>query len=60
MPCFGEGAEIIKARLDVAVGSLVCWVAALPIAGGWNQMIFEVLFNPGHSVTNTSASSFPH
>jgi len=26
--------EAFKARLDVAPGSLVCWVATLPIAGG--------------------------
>jgi len=25
-----------KARLDVALGSLVCWLATLHIAGGWN------------------------
>ena len=28
--------EAFKARLDVAVGSLVCWLATLYIAGGWN------------------------
>ena len=42
--------EAFKARLDVALGSLVCWLATLHIAGGWNQMITVVLFNPGHSV----------
>ena len=26
--------EAFKARLDVALGSLVCWLATLPIAGG--------------------------
>jgi len=26
--------EALKARLDVALGSLVCWVATLHIAGG--------------------------
>jgi len=26
--------EAFKARLDVALGSLVCWVATLHIAGG--------------------------
>jgi len=41
--------EAFKARLDVALGSLGCWLATLHIAGGWNSMIFEVLFNPGHS-----------
>jgi len=38
--------EAFKARLDVALGSLVCWLATLHIAGGW--MIIVVLFNPGH------------
>ena len=33
---------------DVALGSLVWWLATLHIAGGWNSMTFEVLFNPGH------------
>jgi len=34
----------------VALGSLVCWLAALHIAGGWNEMSIVVLFNPGHSM----------
>jgi len=34
----------------VALGSLVCWLATLHIAGGWNEMSVVVLFNPGHSV----------
>ena len=42
--------QAFKARLDVALGSLVCWLAMLHIAGGWNQMITVVLFNPGHSM----------
>jgi len=42
--------ETFKARLDVALGSLVCWLATLHIAGGWNWMSIVVLFNPGHSV----------
>jgi len=41
--------EAFKARLDVALGSLVGGLGTLHIAGGWNWMIFEVLFNPGHS-----------
>ena len=40
--------EAFKARLDVALGSLVCWLATLHIAGSWNQMVIVVLFNPGH------------
>ena len=42
--------QVFKARLDVALGSLVCWLATLHIAGGWNWMIIVVLFNPGHSM----------
>ena len=42
--------EAFKARLDVALGSLVRWLATLHIAGGWNQLITVVLFNPGHSM----------
>ena len=42
--------EAFKARLDVALGSLVWWLATLHIAGGWNWMIIVVLFNPGHSI----------
>jgi len=41
--------EAFEARLDVALGSLVWWLVTLHIAGGWNSMIFEVLFNPGCS-----------
>ena len=42
--------EAFKARLDVALSSLVCWLATLHIAGGWNRMVIVVLFNPGHSM----------
>ena len=42
--------EAFKARLDVALGSLVWWLATLHIAGGWNSMIIVVLFNPGCSM----------
>jgi len=42
--------QVFKARLDVALGSLVCWLATLPIAGSWNWMVIVVLFNPGHSM----------
>ena len=39
--------QAFKARLDVALGSLVCWLATLHIAGGWNWMVIVVLFIPG-------------
>ena len=41
--------EAFKASLDVALGSLGCWLATLHIAGGWHGMVIAVLFNPGHS-----------
>ena len=28
--------EALKDRLDGALGSLIWWVASLPMAGGWN------------------------
>jgi len=40
----------IKARLDVALGSLGCWLVTLHIAGGWNWMSTVGLFNPGLSI----------
>jgi len=43
--------QAFKARLDVALGSLVCWLATLHIAEGWNSMSTVGLCNPGHSVT---------
>ena len=42
--------EAFKARLDVALGSLGCWLATLHIAGGWNWMSTVLLCNPGHSM----------
>ena len=40
--------QAFKARLDVALGSLGCWLATLHIVGGWDEMSIVVLFNPGH------------
>jgi len=42
--------EAFRARLDVALGSLGCWLATLHIAGGWNSLTTVVLCNPGHSM----------
>ena len=50
LPKDAPSLEAFKARLDVALGSLVWWLATLHIAGGWNSMIIVVLFNPGHSM----------
>jgi len=47
--------QAFKARLDVALGSLGCWLATLHIAGGGNSMRSVVLFNPGHAVILTEA-----
>ena len=41
--------QAFKARLDVALGSLVCWLATLHTAGGWNSMSTVGVCNPGHS-----------
>jgi len=46
--------QAFKARLDVALGSLVCWLVTLHIAGGWNERSIVVLLNPGHSVIYNS------
>ena len=43
--------QAFKARLDVALGSLGCWLATLHIAGGWNWMVIVLLFNSGHSMS---------
>jgi len=51
--------EAFKARLDVALGSPVCWLATLHIAGGWNYMIIVVLLNPGHSMVVCSFGTSP-
>ena len=42
--------EAFKARLDVALGSLVCWLVTLHIAGGLKLDDHLALFNPGHSM----------
>ena len=42
--------QAFKARLDVALGSLGCWLATLHIAGGWNWVSVAVLSNPGHAM----------
>ena len=33
--------EVFKGRLDGALGNLIYWVAALPVAGSWNYKIFK-------------------
>ena len=43
--------QAFKARLDVALGSLGCWLATLHIAGGWNWMGTVGLCNPGRSMS---------
>jgi len=48
--CGAPSLEALKARLDGALGSLIQWVAALLIAGGWNWVGFKVPPNPNHSV----------
>jgi len=38
--------EAFKARLDVALGSLVWWLVTLHIAGGWNSISIVSPFQP--------------
>ena len=40
--------EAFKAKLDGALDSLSCWVAALPMAGGWDWVGFTVPSNTTH------------
>ena len=42
--------EALKARLDVALGSLSWWVAALPMAAGWCWVGFKIPSNLSHSM----------
>ena len=43
--------EAFKARAQRwGPGNLIWWVAALPVAEGWNWLDFKVLSNPSHSV----------
>ena len=42
--------EVLKARLDGALGSLGWWEVSLPMAGDWNWVVFRVPSNPNHSV----------
>jgi len=42
--------EALKTRVDEALGSLIWWVAALPMAEGWNSMGFKVSYNSCRSV----------
>jgi len=41
---------VFKGRLDRALSNLVWWKVSLPMAGGWNWMIFKAPSNPTHSV----------
>jgi len=40
--------EVFKAGLDGALGSLSWWLAALPMAGNWDWVIFKVLSDLSH------------
>jgi len=46
--------EAFKARLDGSQGSLIWRLVTLPMAGGWNSVIFNVLSNPSHSMISMS------
>jgi len=40
----------LKPSLDGVLSSLVWWKGSLPMAGGWNMMIYKVPSNPNHSM----------
>ena len=42
--------EAFKTSLDGALGSLTWWLATLPVARGWNQMVFKTFSNLSHSM----------
>ena len=48
--------EAFKAWLDVALGSLGCWLVNLHAAGGWNEMSIVVLVNTGRVHRNAACS----
>jgi len=37
-----QSLEVLKARLDRVLDSVICWVAALPMAEGCDWVSFEV------------------
>ena len=45
--------EALRGRLDGALGSLSCWVAALRTVRRWRWVGFEGPSNPNHSVIHT-------
>ena len=42
--------QVLKVRLDGALGSLNWWGTNLPMVGDWNWVCFKVPSNPNHSV----------
>ncbi|XP_050838152.1 uridine-cytidine kinase-like 1 isoform X2 [Serinus canaria] len=49
--------EVFKASLDKAWINLVWWKVSLPVAHGWNKMVFKVLSNPNHDPGAALASA---
>jgi len=41
--------EVLKARLDGALGNLILWMAALSTGVYWNKTTFKVSSSPSHS-----------
>jgi len=42
--------EVFKARVDGALSNLVWGKVSLPMAGGWNYMVFKVPSSSNHSM----------
>ena len=51
--CGAPSMEVLKAGLDGALGSLSCWVAALPMAQVWGWVGFMVPSNITHDFFST-------
>lgn len=47
IPC----SKALKARLDGTLNNLVCWEVSIPMAGGWNWMVFKISFHPNQPTT---------
>lgn len=42
--------EMVRARLNEALSSLIWWVGPWPWQGCWNQLVFNNLFSLMHSM----------
>ena len=45
---------VLKARLDGALSTLGWGNGSLPVAGGWNWVVYKVPPNPNHSMIQSA------